>query len=125
MTEQCSGICCGHFISVLIMNSVLQYIEFKVDLTLSLDFFIDFLNTLLNMATSGVGIKSKPLSTSEKLNIIKWMVLTNAPHTIFVKELSIAVRKVTDGMLGWSDTGEVLRKCYKLYTYSLQICSKF
>jgi len=62
---------------------------------------------------------------SEKLNMIKWIMLTNAPHTKFVFQLSIPVRKVADGMLGWSDTGEVFRKCYKLHKCSIQVCHKF
>lgn len=49
----------------------------------------------MNIAISGVGIKSEPLST-EKLNIIKWMVFTNAPYIKFALELSISVRKVAD-----------------------------
>ena len=79
----------------------------------------------MNIATSVAGTQNKPLSTSEKLNTIKWIMLTNAPHTKFVFELSIAVRKVTDGMLGWSDTGEVFRKCCKLHKCSIQMCNKF
>lgn len=79
----------------------------------------------MHIATSATGTKSKLLTASEKLDIMKWIMLTNAPHSKFVFELSIAVRKVTDGMLGWSYTGEVFKKCYKLHKCSIQMCNKF
>jgi hypothetical protein len=44
------------------------------------------------MATSTVGVKHKPLSMSEKLNIISKVDGTsNAPHTKIAEELGIPV----------------------------------
>jgi hypothetical protein len=52
------------------------------------------------MATSRMGIKSKPLSLSVKLNIInKVESVANVPSTILTEEFSISVRKVTDKCL--------------------------
>jgi hypothetical protein len=83
----------------------------SVELILSLNVFVDFINTSLNMATSRMGTKSKTLPISENLNITnKVDGVFSVPRTKIAEELGIPVRKVTDKMFGWSDTGEnVLR----------------
>jgi len=62
------------------------------------------------MATSTRDTKSKPLAISEKLNVVKCVIVRNIPRNKITEELGIPVRKVYDKMLQWSDTGEgVLR----------------
>ena len=52
------------------------------------------------MAVSRTCTKSKPLSISEKLNVINKVDGTlNAPHTKVAKEIGIPVRHVTEEML--------------------------
>jgi len=64
----------------------------------------------MNMAASTRDTKSKPLAISEKLNVIKCVIVRNIPRNKITEELGIPVRKVTDKMLQWSVTGEnVLR----------------
>jgi hypothetical protein len=59
------------------------------------------------MATSRTRVKSKPPSVSEKLNVTnKVDGVPNVSRTKITEELGISVRKFTDKMLGWSDTGE-------------------
>jgi len=48
-----------------------QYNDFKVKLTLSLNFFVDFTHASLNTAISRMGIKGKTLPISKSLKIIK------------------------------------------------------
>jgi hypothetical protein len=53
------------------------------------------------MATSRMGIKSKPLSISQRPNIMnKFDGVLNVPCTKIAEELDNAIRKVTDKMLG-------------------------
>ena len=62
------------------------------------------------MATSTRDIKSKPLAVSEKLNVMKCVIVRNIPRNKITEELGIPVRKVNHKMLWWSDIGEnVLR----------------
>lgn len=59
------------------------------------------------MAASRMGIKSKPLSISQRPNIINRLDgVLNAPCTKIAEELDNPIRKVADKMLGWSVTGE-------------------
>jgi len=59
------------------------------------------------MATSKTCTKSKPLSISEKLNILKKVDgIMNVHHTKTAEELEILLRHVTEKMLWQSDTFE-------------------
>lgn len=58
------------------------------------------------MAASTRDTKSKPLVVSEKLNVVKCVIVRNIPRNKITEELGIPVRKVHDKMLRWSDTGE-------------------
>jgi hypothetical protein len=72
-----------------------------------------------------MGIKCKPLLVSEKVTVInKVDCVTNVPCTKISEELDIPLRKVTDKMLGWSDTGESVRTATDC-TNSTCICDKF
>jgi len=57
------------------------------------------------MAASTGDTKSKPLVVSEKLNVVKCVIVRNIPRNK-ITELGIPVRKVHNKMLRWSDTGE-------------------
>jgi len=57
-------------------------IQFNLELTLSLNFFTDFIQHLLEHATSRTGINRRPPSTAENLNIItKADGALHVPHT--------------------------------------------
>jgi hypothetical protein len=60
----------------------------------------------MNMTTSTRDIKSKPLAVSEKLNVMKCVIVRNIPRNKITEELGIPVRKVNHKMLRWSDIGE-------------------
>jgi hypothetical protein len=67
------------------------------------------------MATSKTGIKSKPLSVSEKLNTInKVNGVPNIPRIRTAEEVAIPVRKVTDKLPGQSDTNENVLRLLKI-----------
>jgi len=51
------------------------------------------------MATSTRDIKSKPLAVSEKLNVMKCVIVRNIPRNKITEELGIPVRKVNHKML--------------------------
>jgi hypothetical protein len=56
----------------------------------------------MNMASSKMDIQCKPLSISEKLNVInKVDGVPNVPHTKITEGLGSPLRKVTDKMLRW------------------------
>jgi hypothetical protein len=59
------------------------------------------------MAVSRLGIKSGPLSISQRPNIInKLDGILNVSCTKIAEELDNPIRKVTDKILGWTVTGE-------------------
>jgi hypothetical protein len=45
----------------------------------------------------------------------------NVPHTKIAEELDIPVRKVTNKMLGWSDTGDNMLRLLKITQIQLSI----
>lgn len=51
------------------------------------------------MAASTRDTKSKPLVVSEKLNVVKCVIVRNIPRNKITEELGIPVRKVHDKML--------------------------
>jgi hypothetical protein len=65
----------------------------------------------LYIAISRTGLKWKPRTISEKLNIINSVdVISNVPHNKITEKLGIPTREVTYITLGVSDSGEnVLR----------------
>jgi hypothetical protein len=67
------------------------------------------------MATLKTGIKSTPLSISEKLNTInKVDGVLNAPHIRIAEEVSTPVRNITDKMPGPSDRSENVLQLLKI-----------
>jgi hypothetical protein len=57
-------------------------IQFNVELILSLNFFTNFIQHLLEHVTSRTGTKRRPPSIAENLNIIKKVDgALNVPHT--------------------------------------------
>jgi hypothetical protein len=71
-----------------------------------------------------MGLKCKPLSVSEKVTVInKVDCVMNVPCTKISEELDIPLRKVTDKMLGWLDTGESVTTATGC-TNSACICDK-
>jgi hypothetical protein len=87
-----------------------QIIEFKVELTLSLDLFVDFITHVLEHGDITNGHKTQ-LLVSEQLNVInKVGGISNVPCNKISEKLGTPVRKVTDILLGQTETGEnVLR----------------
>jgi len=74
---------------------------------LTLNISIDFIKHLLERGCTKEGHKSKPLSTSQRPNMINNLDgVLNAPCTKITEELGNPIRKVADKMLGWSVTGE-------------------
>lgn len=58
---------CGHFVSVLVVNWILHWFEFKVEFSLSLQYFVGFIKLSLEHDHTKNRHKSKPLSVSENL----------------------------------------------------------
>jgi hypothetical protein len=87
------------FILMILLNGVLQLIDFKVKLTLSLNFFVDF---IMHLEYGQVKNGHKKPAT---LNILKtehnkesgWCL--NDPRTKITEEVDVPVRKVIDRML--------------------------
>jgi len=110
------------FLSLLIANWMLQWIDFKIELTLPLHFFY-----WVYKAPPWTWLQQKQAYKQATLNIWKvehikkWDGAANIPHIKRPEELDIPVGEVTDTMLGWSDTEENVLRLLQITQIQLSI----
>jgi len=99
--------CCSSYVSLRLVTSVLQWIEFKVELTSALNISIDFIKHVHQHGRIKDGHKkwaTLDISKVKNNKQIGWC--SDIPCTKIAEGLDNPIRKVADKMLGWSVTGE-------------------